>query len=146
MNEFNYYTEKNRLDGQIQELEALKKEIYILHEEIQQNNNNTKEMVSKIVEDEKKNLQEAINSFENDKKKTDEKIKNEKKLLMEKQQAFDILYKEKTIGFPWLAKAYSEYIEIIDTTKEEILKTKRRPAIKAAELVREIKAEKKNVS
>ena len=53
------------------------------------------------------------------------------------------LAEEKALGFPWLAKAYAEYFELKDERKALALETKKPPAIKAAEALREIKRDKR---
>lgn len=44
--------------------------------------------------------------------------------------------------YPWLAKLYAEYDAIKDNQRERHLRTKKRPALKAADEVKEIKQEK----
>lgn len=55
--------------------------------------------------------------------------------LKEKEKAMEILIKEKTKGFPWLAKAWADYLALLDTKKEKILLTKNNPALKSADIV-----------
>jgi len=50
--------------------------------------------------------------------------------------------KEKALGFPWLAKAYSEYFELVDLRKADALETKKHPAKRSADTVRKIASEK----
>lgn len=51
--------------------------------------------------------------------------------------------KQKSMGFPWLADVYAEYFSLRDLQKEKYLENKSHPAYAAAEIVREIKNEKK---
>lgn len=51
--------------------------------------------------------------------------------------------KQKSMGFPWLAEAYAEYFLLRDLQRERYLENKPHPAQKSAEIVREIKNEKK---
>jgi hypothetical protein len=51
--------------------------------------------------------------------------------------SFEFMYREKSSGFPWLAGAYSDYLELKDLRIAEILENKRRPAIRTAEALRE---------
>lgn len=53
---------------------------------------------------------------------------------------------EKTSGFPWFAKAFSEAKTMIDDERIRFLKYKSRPAIKSAEIVKEIRNEKKELN
>lgn len=53
-------------------------------------------------------------------------------------QAIEILAKQKSEGFPWLAQAYADYLHLQDLQKARFLEVKSPPAIVAAEQVREI--------
>jgi len=77
-----------------------------------------------------------------------EKIWEEKKereqLLLERRrqkdrEAAERLFKQKSMGLPWLAEAYGQYVTLEDDWAEQALRTKKRPAIKAADEVREAK-------
>jgi hypothetical protein len=48
------------------------------------------------------------------------------------------LAKEKSLGFPWLAEAYSEYFHLVNIKIADDLETKPHPAIVSADRVREI--------
>lgn len=51
--------------------------------------------------------------------------------------------KQKSMGFPWLAEAYAEYFSLRDLRRKDYLEKKPHPAFSAAEIVREVKNEKK---
>ena len=53
------------------------------------------------------------------------------------KQAIKLLCRQKSMGFPWLANAYANYFALEDKKLEEHLKSKKRPAYKAAEAVKE---------
>ncbi len=53
------------------------------------------------------------------------------------------LAREKSIGFPWLAEAYADYLHLQDLKTASYLQHKRRPARKAAENVREIASKRR---
>jgi hypothetical protein len=57
--------------------------------------------------------------------------------LQRDRQAFEIMYREKSLGFPWLATAFADYLALGDLQLRTMLMEKRRPAIKAAEVLRE---------
>jgi hypothetical protein len=54
------------------------------------------------------------------------------------EEALNILFKEKTQGFPWLAKAYADYQYFKHLKEANYLETKAHPAVKAAEEVRRV--------
>lgn len=62
--------------------------------------------------------------------------------LKENYEAIEILYKEKSQGFPWLAKAYSEYSVLRDNIIADWLEKKPHPAVRSAEILRNISKEK----
>jgi len=53
--------------------------------------------------------------------------------------------KQKSMGFPWLAEAYAEYFSLKDLQREKYLENKKHPAHTAAETVKEIKKEKREL-
>ena len=66
--------------------------------------------------------------------------------LQHKQQAeaaLDRLVQEKTLGFPWLASAWADYIALQESKQANRLESKRRPAPSAAQLVRASSAKRR---
>jgi len=62
--------------------------------------------------------------------------------IKENYEAIEILYKEKSQGFPWLAKAYSEYSLLQDNIIADRLEKKPHPAVRSAEILRTVSLEK----
>ncbi|HAV10946.1 MAG TPA: hypothetical protein DCX32_00140 [Candidatus Moranbacteria bacterium] len=54
-----------------------------------------------------------------------------------------IIAAQKSMGFPWLAEAFAEYFALKDSKFEDYLITKKRPAYTTAQIVSEVKNEKK---
>ncbi len=71
-------------------------------------------------------------------KKWDEKVVNDK-------QEINKIAKQKSMGFPWLAEAYADYFALKDGKIERYLKYKKHPAHTAAENVKIIKKEKREL-
>ena len=67
-----------------------------------------------------------------------------KKIKREKEEIYKIA-KQKSMGFPWLADAYADYFALKDGEIEEYLKSKKHPAYTAAENVKQIKQEKREL-
>lgn len=61
------------------------------------------------------------------------------------RNSIDIIIKEKSIGFPWLANAFADLEELEDLKLSRHLQYKKYPAHKAAAEVRRISKEKKNL-
>lgn len=72
-------------------------------------------------------------------RKSSEKV-NE---LHEFEKNIKTLIIEKSIGFPWLSKAFSDYLNLQDQIIISFLRTKKHPANSAADSVRDIAVEKK---
>ncbi len=70
--------------------------------------------------------------------KWNEKIKNDKEEVQK-------IAKQKSMGFPWLAEAYAEYFSLKDLQMEKYLENKKHPAYTTAEIVRNIKNEKREL-
>ena len=76
----------------------------------------------------------ALEQYVHDQKvEIDGKIDTNKKLLSD----IETLKKEYSSGFPLLAKAYADYFQLLDRRREAYLVNKKRPAIVAAEAVKE---------
>jgi hypothetical protein len=70
--------------------------------------------------------------------KWNEKIKTDK-------EEVEKISKQKSMGFPWLAEAYADYFALKDGELEKYLRYKKHPAYTAAENVRQIKQEKRQL-
>lgn len=70
-------------------------------------------------------------------KELEEMTQAAKQKLKEKETAFELIAKEKTIGFPWLATAYADFCHLQEMKIADWLENKPRPAYTAAENVRE---------
>jgi Restriction endonuclease len=95
------------------------------------------------------NLENSIKEHESKvEKDTDElnrRIKNwNEKVINDKQEILKIA-KQKSMGFPWLAEAYADYFALKDGEIEKYLKHKKHPAYTAAENVKIIKNEKREL-
>lgn len=74
-----------------------------------------------------------LSNIEKARKEIDEK---EKRVIYLKEGVIQMA-KERQIGFPWLAKAYDELFKLEEQLATYFLENKSRPALKAAEAVRE---------
>ena len=66
-----------------------------------------------------------------------------KKQNAQDKEAIKTLANEQSLGFPWLAEAYSDYFHFLDLKKASNLELKSRPAPKAAEEVRAIASKRR---
>jgi predicted GNAT superfamily acetyltransferase len=64
-------------------------------------------------------------------------------LFKPQRQHLERLARQKSQGFPWLAEAYSEYFYLCDLEIANHLDTKKHPAHKSAEVVREVAAQRR---
>ena len=104
---------------------------------------------------EKKEILQQLNSdkvnFENEKKdKLNQlNIQMSNKLELERRNLLkdiEIICAEKSKGFPWLAKAYSDYFALKDMEIVKYLENKNNPAYKAAEILSDYIKEKKELN
>lgn len=77
------------------------------------------------------NLENAIIEFNKKTKKEREDI--------------DRTVRQKSMGFPWLAEAFADYYSLVDSQRETYLMRKSHPAHSSAQVVKEIKSEKKEL-
>jgi len=84
------------------------------------------------------NLEESIKEHELKVEKWNEKVQKDKVEIQK-------IAKQKSMGFPWLAEAYADYFALKDGEIEEYLKHKKHPAYTAAENVKIIKNEKREL-
>jgi len=73
------------------------------------------------------------NAAQQERKSLDEKIAWNKKL----EEGVIQMAKERQIGFPWLAKAYEEFLSLEDKKLVGYLRNKKHPAIKSSEIISE---------
>lgn len=59
------------------------------------------------------------------------------------KRALEKMAAEKSTGFPWLATAYADYFALLDQQRARALRSKKRPARKAADEIREVKKGKR---
>jgi len=72
-------------------------------------------------------------------------LQREKDRVEQDKKAVGILAQQKSSGFPWLAEAYSEYSLLQQLKEAEVLETKKHPAVKSAERIREIARDRRVV-
>lgn len=96
------------------------------------------------------NIKEREIELENDRSRLNAKIDefnneiNLQNLKVKKdEEEINKMVAQKSMGFPWLADAFADYFALKDLKVEEYLVTKNHPAFTTAQIVREIKNEKK---
>ncbi len=72
------------------------------------------------------------------------KLDARERALDEQVAAVQRIATEKSVGFPWLAKAYADFFALEDERIADSLKRKQRPARKSAELVQEAKRRRRD--
>jgi len=87
-------------------------------------------------------LQKDKEELQKDKEKTQKEIQKNKEETKEEIQK---IASQKSMGFPWLAEAFADYFTLKDGQIENHLKYKKHPAYTAAENVKIIKNEKREL-
>lgn len=88
-------------------------------------------------------LDESWSTFHLKAAKHEIEQKRRNELLDARAAGISAMAKEKAVGFPWLASAYADYFHLEDMKEASLLKTKKRPAPKAAAKVKEIAAKRR---
>ena len=92
-------------------------------------------------------LKSKESGLENKQIEWDKKVQSDRESIevVAKEKALELqtLATEKSQGFPWLAKAYADYFELLDSKTTEYLAHKPHPALKAAEDHRQIAKERR---
>ncbi|WP_437399820.1 restriction endonuclease [Flagellimonas lutimaris] len=101
-------------------------------------------------ENRKRELNELLQLLKQEKKtfagfarNKEQELDRKLKINQELKAAVDQLAKERQIGFPWLANAYVELLEIYDKKLENHLRNKKHPAIQASKTLKEQNAIKR---
>lgn len=87
--------------------------------------------------------QQTLVAFSQARQRMEEERQRHTEEVQRDKEALDRLAAEKSLGFPWLATAYADYFALLDQKRAQALSSKKRPARKAAEEVREIKKQKR---
>ena len=109
-----------------------------------QNEKNLKDIVDKV-ELYKKNLEQKENEMKNEFEKRERNISRQIQRNIEIKNDLENIRNNKEQDCPWLAERIADYYEMLDTTTEKYLRTKKNPALKASEVVAEIKKEKREL-
>ncbi len=87
-------------------------------------------------EEERRELNKLKRDIEKVVKAEKREINDQKELLQRITEGVEQMAKERQIGFPWLANAYEDLIKLSDLDFARQLKTKKNPALKAAEAIK----------
>jgi hypothetical protein len=85
-----------------------------------------------------KELKPRLDSLDVDIKKHEENVRQER-------EDIDKLLKQKSMAFPWLAQVFADYYALKDEEKAVYLTRKNHPAYTSAQVVREVKSEKREL-
>lgn len=72
-------------------------------------------------------------------------IKKHNEEFQKEREDIDKIVKQRSMGFPWLAEVFADYYSLIDIQRVDYLTRKSHPAYSSAEVVREIKKEKREL-
>lgn len=90
-------------------------------------------------------LKPEVDNLRSAKQEHEIKIKRDNEEISKRREDILKIAKQKSMGFPWLAEAYADYLALKDELIADYLINKKNPAYKAAENVRIIKNEKKEL-
>ncbi len=93
--------------------------------------------INKIIREGKSAHEIYVKRTNNEIKRESEKLNKLHKLIQKGKKELDFISKEKASGFPWLAKAFSDYYYLLSQKEADILEMKTRSAPMAAQKIRE---------
>jgi len=133
--------EKKVLD-KIKRFDNIESRLRNLLQETKKNIRYPQEIFEEYVRDKRQKLREQKKNLGTERKQID----HSKKVLLENYEAIEKLYKEKSQGFPWLAKAYADYSYLRDRKIADWMEKKSPPAQRSAEILREKSREKREAN
>jgi len=136
MNVFAFTRKLRRLETQLVEAERLRGEFDAFRQHVDEHAETSKKVISSFLHDAQKKYENDILQIRRDKEFCERVCKTDQEML---RNAFA----ERSKGFPTLAKAFGEYLALRDDQIAAWLSHRRRPALRAAEIVRELKSERR---
>jgi len=143
MNYQEFEKEKIALLDNIRKIDLLNESIQTLKTKIQRNERNSKSVVQELIIKEQESLQNIKKDIALERKQLMEERAFFQNQKLQDMDALIEMSKEKSLGFPWLAKAYADYFELRDNKIADFLKRKSQPAVVASDALKEIAFEKK---
>lgn len=105
---------------------------------------NAKTIAENILRKERHSLESEIKKQKEDVFNLKSQIEKERQSLENEKIIQDKLFKEKTIGCPWVADIYSNFVELKYIFLEKWLLAKKNPAYQASQIVSDVKRDIKN--
>jgi len=134
--DWNEKIQKGRID--LQKLNNLERSILEHKLKVEKDRKEWDEKLQSDKSELQKNAEQHKLNIEKYREELNEKVQNDKAELRK-------IAKQKSMGFPWLAEAYADYFALKDGEIEGHLRNKNHPAHAAAESVRIIKQEKREL-
>ena len=118
------------------EVDEIKNAIKNLELRVGRNTKNSQNILEELFNKERAELQKIEKDITQQKQELNDERNFFEQLKKKGKEAVIEMAKERQLGFPWLAKAYDEYFSLQEKEIVEYLKHKKRPAISASEVVR----------
>jgi len=97
------------------------------------------------LDDLERSEKEHESKVEKDREEWKLKVENWNKKIEKDKKEVEKIAKQKSMGFPWMAEVYADYFALKDGEIEKYLRFKKHPAYTAAENVKIIKSEKREL-
>ncbi len=92
-----------------------------------------------------RSILEHETKVEKDREEWKIRVENWNAKIKKDKEDIEKIAKQKSMGFPWLAEAYADYFALKDGELEQYLRHKKHPAYTAAQNVKQIKQEKREL-
>jgi len=147
-------------EDKLSSFERLQTEIEDLKRNIgtrsRRNDRNSKAIIDELLKKKRGELRAEQHEFTKQQEKAQKELAEQRQKLEQDRTflaslrsqdrlAVENVFREKSKGFPWLAKAFSEYLALRDQQIGDYLEKKKHPAFQAAEAIRTLRAEKREI-
>ena len=143
MAELNFEQKEKIVLDNLNSIEAIKEKLSRLSFQVENDLPFNEKLFDEYLSDTKSELQKKNDNLENLHKELKEERVFFEKLKEETFRSMDEIATEKSQGFPWLAKAFSDFYYLQNLKMAEYLENKSRPAPEEAKRVRQIAQERR---
>jgi hypothetical protein len=141
-----FTSEEKRVLDKIKQIDNIESRLNDLSDKIKGNLRYPQEIFDEYVQQVKQKLEQQEKKLKEEKEKIEERKIYIDKILQENYEAIEKLSQEKSLGFPWLAKAYTDFYYLQKLKVADYLEHKSHPAQVSAEKVREIAIERRAIA
>ncbi|OGV61680.1 MAG: hypothetical protein A2498_06200 [Lentisphaerae bacterium RIFOXYC12_FULL_60_16] len=146
MNPLAFKEKLQRLQMQVAEAERLRKDFDAFRQELQSHGHTTKEIIAAYLQETRRQCEKDIQQVQRERQELQKDKAFCQRVFETDRTMLDRGFAERSQGFPTLAKAFGDYIALRDDQIAAWLKHKSHPALRASEVVQEMKSERRTLA